>query len=200
MHNQRKSNKFSYLTIDELVSLIEEPQRSGCFSLLSDNKIIFQEALGSTHNHQAWPGGYLDHIQEAMNVALKLYDCLHALRPLPFSKSDALVAIFFHDLEKPWKYEKGLDGWLRHKNSFKTKKDQHDFRVQKLKEYGILLTLEQENAVKYAEGELDDYTNKNRVMGPLAAFCHICDVVSARLWFNHPLEQSDPWYGSTRNP
>src|SRR3989344_7005825 len=183
MNNPKKPNKLYYLSLNELVGLIEEPERSKCLRFLSDHKEIFKETRGSTRNHQAWPGGYLDHIRETMNIALKLYDCLHILRPLPFSKSDALIAIFFHDLEKPWKYEKGPDGSLRHKDSFKTREIWHDFRLQKLREYGIILTPEQENAIRYTDGEMENYTNKERVTGPLAAFCHSCDSISARLWF-----------------
>ncbi len=199
IHPAQELEGKAYFTMNELISFIEEPNRSKILNLLLDNKQKFITSTGSTHNHQAWTGGYIDHIQEAMNIALKLYDCFNALRPLPFSKSDALIAIFSHDLEKPWKYEKGTDGILHHKEEFKIKKSHNEFRMQKLKEYDIELTLEQENAIKYAEGELDDYTNKKRVMGPLATFCHMCDVASARLWFDHPLEQSDPWIGAERN-
>ena len=35
-------------------------------------------------------------------------------------------------------------------------------------------------------------------MGPLAAFCHLADVTSSRLWFDHPLAQDDPWPGAGR--
>ncbi|MCA9623710.1 MAG: hypothetical protein KC731_32030 [Myxococcales bacterium] len=34
--------------------------------------------------------------------------------------------------------------------------------------------------------------NQRRMMGPLAAFCHMCDVASARLWFDHPMAEGDP--------
>ena len=49
-----------------------------------------------------------------------------------------------------------------------------------------MLSTEQENAMKYAEGELDDYTNQRRVMNELAGFVHICDVLSARVFHNYP--------------
>ena len=198
MDSKKKHKKLTYLSIEKLLLLIEKNERSKFINLFKDNKEIFQESRGSTNNHQAWIGGYLNHIEETMNVALKLYDCLNILRPLPFSKSDVLIVIFSHDLEKPWKYIKSVDGSFKHKSYFKIKGSHHQFRIQKLKEYQITLTTPQENAVKYIEGELDDYTNKKRVMGSLAAFCHTCDIVSARLWFNHPLKDDDPWEGSCR--
>lgn len=36
-------------------------------------------------------------------------------------------------------------------------------------------------------------------MSPLAAFTHMCDVASARLWHDHPLEADDPWPGAARS-
>lgn len=187
-----------YHTIEALLGKLDEPNRGGCHRLLAENRGLFQTAYGSTHNHQAWPGGYIDHITEIMNVAAVLYERLNALRPLPFSLSDLLLVVFLHDVEKPWKYERDADGQLRHREALKGKESHQQFRMAKLAEYGIHLTPEQENGLKYAEGELGDYTNSRRVMGPLAALAHMCDVASARLWFDHPQNEADPWLGANR--
>ncbi len=185
-----------YRTTEQILELIDEPNRSACKRILAENRTLFQTVQGSTHNHQAWPGGYLDHIQEVMNVGCVFYAGLTALRPLPFSLSDVLLVLFLHDIEKPWKYEVGPDGCLQHIAALHTKEAQHEFRARKLRKYGIVLTQEQDNGLKYVEGELDDYTNRQRVMGPLAAFCHLADVTSARIWYAYP---SDSWPGATRN-
>lgn len=187
-----------YLPVDALVALVDEPNRSACARILADHRALFETVPGSTHNHQAWPGGYLDHVQEIMNIAVVLYDRMSELRPLPFSKSDLLLVVFLHDLEKPWKYELGEDGHLRHKEGLASKEAHQKFRMQKLAEYGVALTPEHENGLKYVEGELSDYTNRERKMHPLAALAHMCDVASARLWFDHPAEQDDPWAGAHR--
>ena len=50
--------------------------------------------------------------------------------------------------------------------------------------YGALTG--EENAMRYAEGENNDYTNLRRVMNELAGFCHICDILSARVFHNYP--------------
>ena len=55
-----------------------------------------------------------------------------------------------------------------------------------------------DDGIKYVEGEHDDYSNQQRVMGPLACVAHMCDVASARLWFNHPSKKDDPWTGASR--
>ena len=187
-----------YVPIDELIQLITEPNRTAVKKILSDNRDLFGKVQGSTHNHQAWPGGYLDHVTEVMNIALVLYRTLDAKRPLPFSISDILLVVFLHDIEKPWKYELGADGQLQHKATMLTKADHQLFRMEKLAEYGIALTDDHENGLKYAEGELDDYSSRERKMRPLAALAHLCDVTSARIWFDHPASGGDPWEGAQR--
>jgi hypothetical protein len=188
----------AYRSVDELIAQIDEPNRSACARILADHRELFATVQGSTNNHQAWPGGYLDHVCEVMNIAAMLHAHLSALRPLPFSLSDVLLVVYLHDIEKPWKYELGEDGKLHHKAGMKDKAEHQRFRMRKLGEYGVVLTKEHENGLAYAEGELADYTNQRRVMGPLAALAHMCDVASARLWFDHPAATGDPWVGAAR--
>jgi hypothetical protein len=160
-----------YLSLEELFQLIgnHEP----LLKILQDHKDRIFSAPGSSHNHQAWEGGYVHHITECMNIAAQIFWCLDDLRPLPFLLSDVLVVMFLHDLEKPWK----LDIPLR------TKADRRDFRERMIADYGISLTDEQRNALRYVEGVPDsEYTPGERTMNELAAFCHMVDIASARLW------------------
>src|SRR3989338_2466663 len=145
--------KPNYHTIEQMLDMIDEPNRSACFRILADNRKLFQTVQGSTNNHQDWPGGYFDHVQEIMNIAVVLYERLGFIRPLPFSLSDLLLVVYLHDVEKPWKYELRSDGQLYHKPWLQSKTDHQLFRMAKLREYGIVLTSEQENGIKYAEGE-----------------------------------------------
>ena len=135
-----------------------------------------------------------------MNIGIVLYDNLNRLRSLPFSLSDVLLVVFLHDIEKPWKYEMRSDGQFYHRPGMDTKAEHHEFRMKKLKEYGIVLTKDQLNGMKYVEGELNDYTNRRKMMGPLAALCHLADVTSARIWFDHPIKgkDKDPWTNAER--
>lgn len=113
-----------YYSVEQLLAMIDEPNRAGCIKLLADNRTLFQTVQGSTNNHQNWPGGYFDHVQEIMNIATVLYPALSAARPLPFSLSDALVTVYLHDVEKPWKYELGTDGQLHEIPAMKDKEAQ----------------------------------------------------------------------------
>lgn len=184
------NHKAHYWHINGLLQMIEEPNRSKCRKLYQDNGALFRLAPGSAHNHQAWTGGYHDHVTEVMNIVVVLFEALGTQRPLPFTLSDAVLVMFLHDIEKAWKYAgtPGLD----------SKEDRQIFQLAKLVEYDIELSPEQANALKYVEGEFGSYKNDERTMHPLAAFCHMCDVASARLWFDHPLETNDPWTGATR--
>lgn len=189
-----------YHAIDSLLVLINGPNRQACQKLLADNRSLFQTVWGSVHNHQAWEGGYHDHVQEIMNVAKVLYETLYACRPLPFTLSDTLLIVFLHDLEKPWKYEPDGAGGIREIAELRDKNAQKAFREKRLAEYGITLTEDQRNALTYVEGESADYSNRRRVAGPLAALCHLADFTSARIWFNFPLTHaSDDFWGATRD-
>lgn len=188
----------AYRTVEQLLDLLDEPNRSACLRLYRDNRVLFQQVPGSAHNHQAWEGGYHDHVQEVMNIAVFVYDGLRRFRWVPFSLSDLLLVLFLHDLEKPWKYERRGDGRLRFRRGMEHKEDHRRFREAKLVEYGIVLNAMQKNGLEFVEGEIHDYSTYERRMSPLAAAAHMCDVCSARVWFDHPLADGDPWIGASR--
>ncbi len=188
-----------YLTIETLLGMIEGQSGVACRRIMDVNRQLFRLVQGSTNNHQNWPGGYQDHVQEVLNLAKVLYEALSVLgRSLDFSLSDALLVMFLHDIEKPWKYELGADGQLHVIPSLVEKEAQHEFRARKLAEYGIDLTPAQQNGLRYVEGEMKDYSSRHRVSLPLAGFCHMVDHCSARVFFAHPFEVDDPWTGASR--
>lgn len=186
--------------MDEILNFIDEPNRSVCFKILNDNRKLFQTIPGSTHNHQTFAGGYWGHIEDCLNYAYHLYDFDASFgRHLPFSKSDGLLIMFLHDLEKPWRIEVMDDGTVRNRLGLDTKDAFKQFREAKLKEYGLELTPYQLNGLTYVEGEIQDYSSKRRVMNELAAFCHKVDVMSARVWYDYPKPAGeDEWHGAER--
>lgn len=189
----------TYFKIEELIDIIDEPNRAACHKILTDNRLLFETVQGSTHNHQTWAGGILDHITDGMNYAYHLYDFDKSFnRPLPFSLSDSLLIFFLHDLEKPWRIEMTADGTVRNRLGLDTKEAFKRFRENKLVEYGITLTEAQLNGLTYVEGELTNYSSTHRVMNELAAFCHKVDVWSARAWYDYPKSINDEWVGASR--
>ena len=95
-----------YDKIEDLLDIIVcENTKQGCLKILSENRKLFETTQGSVNNHQAWIGGYLDHIQEVMNIGRLLHFRLSSVRQLPFNLDDVLIVLFLHHIEIPWKYE-----------------------------------------------------------------------------------------------
>lgn len=179
--------KLPYHSLSAFIDMIDEPNRSVCKQLYADHEERFLRARGSSRNHQAWMGGYLEHLEEVMNIAALLYESLHAARKLPFSLQDALLVLYLHDVEKPWRYIQHDDGSWEYDPDLKDKRKTADaFRDELIEKYGFELSDEQRNALDYVEGEKDDYTPGRRTQLPLAAFVHLCDTWSARGWYDQP--------------
>ena len=188
-----------YRKLGELFGLIDQPHRTSCRRILRDHRTLFETAQGSTYNHQAWTGGYIDHVTDGMKFVFYLYDFLSSFgRPLPFSRSDALLIFFLHDLEKPWRIVVDNEGRATNRSGLNTKAAFQNFREQKLVEYGISLTAYQMNALTYIEGEYKDYSSTHRVMNELASFGHMADNWCARGWYNYPKASDDEWVGAER--
>lgn len=162
-----------YLSLGECLQLASSRNKSQLLSLYEE--IAKDEGLlkskGSSHNHQTWEGGYVDHVKESVNIANLLYP-IFSVRTLPFILCDAIDVLLVHDIEKPWKSI----------YNFSSKEERGNFRNSILFKFGIKLTPMQENALHYCEGENFDYKSTHRVMNELATFCHICDITSARIW------------------
>ncbi len=155
----------------------ENARRASAF--LEAERQRFEAAPGSSRKHQAWAGGYLDHVEETMWLAENFYLEMSEARPLPFSLGDAILVLFLHDLEKPWKYLPPTD-------DFPDDAAEHRFVERQAAAFGIELSDDHRNALRYVHGEGDDYDPVARVQGPLAAFCHTCDTLSARVWHDEP--------------
>ncbi len=175
--------------LEDLVGMIDEPNRAKCFKAWRRWAASLEAATGSSHNHQAWPGGYLDHVAQTMAFAAELYPMLKVVagpfyKP-PFSLSDALLVLFLHDIEKPFLPPAPGLPW--------DKDERKAIRYKKIFDFEIQLTDAQLNALDYVEGEGKDYSRTSRTMNELAAFCHMCDVASARIFHSigptrpHPL-------------
>lgn len=189
-----------YLSIEAHIDLIDDPNGSICRRILFENRPLFEKVRGSTHNHQTWEGGYVDHVTDIMNRARHSYSFESAFgRPMPFSLSDVLLILFLHDLEKPWRIVVDEHGVASNRPGLSTKEEFQIFREDKLDEYGLVLTEYQLNALTYVEGELKNYSSTRRVMNELAAFCHMEDTWSARGRPHYPKPAGeDEWIGAGR--
>lgn len=178
------------LPLEKLFDKLDKRQAEVARKIYQDYKENIETIPGSSTKHQIWEGGYLSHIEEAMNIASVLYDSLSNCRPLPFSLSDALFCVYMHDFDKVQRF-RWVDGELLKSGDYS--KDYIDKTAKLLKEkYDYELTSEQYNALKYAHGEGLDYHPTDRIMLPLATLVHCADVISARVWYNDGKEH-DSW-------
>lgn len=173
------------VALKKLVGQIIEPNRQKCLTFIDEYIDKFIAAPGSKTKHQAWSGGYTDHIVECMLIAEKQYEWMNKRRSLPFTLSDVFLVLFLHDIEKLFKY-------TDERYVLETDEEKWLFLEETCTAYTIALTPEHWNALAYIHGEGSDYHRTKRVMEPLAAFVHCCDIISARIWFDQPQkEQKD---------
>lgn len=166
------------IALEALLRKIQSRRRQMlCRQLIQDFSSEFKTYPGSILKHQSWRGGYQNHVEEAMNIAVELYNTLDEKRPLAFSLSDALFTLFIHDLDKLLCYKKTKEGFVRIKRY-----EEIDVAEFLKKKYHYSLNTIERNAIQYIHGEGKDYHPTKRVMLPLAAFVHCCDIVSARIW------------------
>jgi len=173
--------------IENLLQHIAEPNRKPALNFWQELQTNIPYAAGATKSHQAWPGGYKDHIQEVMNLAHVLYERLNEERKLPFPLTSAYLVLFLHDCEKPFRHASDDQlkafPWI---NERPTKSDK-TFQKKLIEHYGFVIGDDEWNALRYVEGEPEsEYKEGQRLQGPLAAFCHVCDTISARVWHNYP--------------
>lgn len=165
-------DKKLYDYLEQLTDL----RRDLIISFYNDHKELINTSKGSKTKHQAWDGGYADHIAEVFRIAEVNYNSYNSIRELPFTLDSAIIVLMFHDVEKIWSYTTGLPVDF----------DKDYFYDVELKErYNISFSDEERNALHYVHGELGaDYNPYIRKAGPLAAFCHAADHLSARMWFD----------------
>lgn len=170
----------------QLIAEIDDPRSSALLRLYEDHKDLFHYAKGSSHNHQAWPGGYADHLAEILRVNEVTYAALETIRPLDFSQASAAIALFFHDAEKPFRYgpvdSSICNEWRARAETVDWEELKWDIIAAWEQQYGFTLTAEERHALKYCHGEGDDHRKDQRVATPLAAHVHHCDNTSARIW------------------
>ncbi len=181
-----------YLSLEESLDLVDEVHRDKCYAVWRENQELFDKARGSKTKHQAWSGGYRDHVVETMNLARLFYESLSSTgRTLPFSLSDSLLVMFLHDIEKPFKQSR-RELSLEDRSGVKDETKIKSFKEELIAKYDFVLNDEILNALRYVEGENKDYHPTERVMNELAAFCHMCDIWSARGWHDYP-KKDDDW-------
>lgn len=171
---QMSNSNIQIKSIDYYLNLIEGANGVACRQMFEQYKNIFTKSSGSKVKHQAWEGGYIQHLCQCMALAEFLYEPIKQIGGVDFSLSDAILILFLHDLEKPFKYVLG--------KVFNNDAEKKEFITNQVELFNIILNEKHLNALKYIHGEGDDYSPDVNIQWPLSAFVHVCDVTSARIW------------------
>ncbi|MCB9990533.1 MAG: hypothetical protein H6867_04015 [Rhodospirillales bacterium] len=176
-------------SLQDLLADIDDPRRDVLLQIYHDHYDLFHTAKGSTIKHQAWKGGYADHVAECLRINEVTYDALKTqMRDPGFSKASAAIALFFHDIEKPFRYGDAADARVKkwhdifNQASGSWEQAKWDIIRDLQEKYVFDLTDEEINALKYTHGEGKAYRPDKRIALPLASHIHVCDTISARIW------------------
>lgn len=176
--------------LSSLLNSINDNRKSVVLTIYNNYHDLIHTAQGSTIKHQAWSGGYADHIYWCLRINNLTYTALNDhLEELPFKKDSATIVLFFHDIEKIFKYgdtkHNDVKKWHQLYNHLKCwDKVKWCILTEMQERYGFSFTQDELNALKYTHGEGDDYSPTANIASPLAAHVHHCDNASARIYAN----------------
>lgn len=167
------------------ISIIEEtfePNKNRCTKLLEmyniyGDRLIEAPASSKIHYHNAYAGGYIDHVLHVYDTALQMVKVLrHAGGSIDFNKQELAMAALHHDLWKlgmpggqPY-YEVESSDWHRKNQGsmFKHNEKLPFFKVTDgalyiLQKYNIDLTYNEWMGIKLSDGLYED-SNKGYLM------------------------------------
>jgi len=165
-----------------------ETYYDGMMNFHRDYLSLIEKAKGSQSKHQAWPGGYIDHLVECMRIGENIYRSLKEIRKVDIYWPSVVKVLYFHDVEKIFKYNEEVD--LNKANQLVKDavyaKDWF-YRETLPNWYNVHFNDNEYNALIHIHGEKE--YGKERIICPLGAFCHCCDILSARMWYDKPTEE-----------
>lgn len=188
IHSSECPTSATWFDLYGMLMAVDESRRNVLLAFHRKYNDRFLECYGSQSNHQAWRGGYTDHVIETMRIASAMYWSLFRFREAGFTLGSVLVVLFLHDIEKlfPQRIQEEVGKGLSRPEA----KDRVKFDVLHEECLWSMLDDDEKNALDHIEGE-KDYDGETRKMRPLAAFCHACDILSARMWHDRPLANEE---------
>lgn len=188
---------------------ISEPRRSQLLKFYSkfSERIILMPAAHKKEYHNAFPGGYVDHVLRVIKCALKLHDvwCEMGVDSTTYTKEELIFSALNHDLGKigdednesyipqtdQWRKEKlGEDYKFNDRLEFMSVPDRGLYLLNK---YNIPYTKNEMLAIKLHDG-LYDESNKPYLMSwmpetkprtSLIYIIHQADLMAARIEFEN---------------
>ena len=104
--------KNRFLDLHQIVQLVEMPNKVAVIDAYVQNAEKIAITPGARKKHQAWNGGYLDHVVYATNFGIKLHGTNKELGFKPdHNEGDISLVMLLHDFGKVARYKKIENGW-----------------------------------------------------------------------------------------
>lgn len=192
---------------------IEEPRKNKVLKMLDalQDFMILAPASGKSHFHNAFPGGYIDHVNRVVLSSLKtkaLWEDMGAT--IDFTDEELVFSALFHDLGKIGNGED--EGYLIQEDQWRRKnlneeytpnKDLHFMLLQDrslfiLQKFGIELSEKEYLAVRLHDGVYDDankayfisYNPESKFKTNIVNILHQADYLSSKVEY-------DKWKSTT---
>ena len=190
---------------DQVVSMIDS---------LGENYVM-SPASGKSWYHNAFAGGYVEHVNRVVEVAVKMSKFWESMGgTIDFTEEELVFAALFHDLGKIGDgegagYLEQTDNWRRDKlNEYYTPNPDLDFMLIPdrslflLQKYGIQVTQKEFLGIRLHDGVFDDankayffsYNPDSRMKTNIVNILHMADYMASKVEY-------DKWKangGSTR--
>lgn len=188
---------------EQFMKMINEDSRSvnllHMYEAFAD-ELLVTPASGKQHFHNAFPGGYLDHVVRVAEVALKVTKLYKEMGGnIDFTKQECVFAALHHDLGKlgmegiPYYIDQDSDWHRKRGEVFKHNPELDYMKVPDralflLQKYNIPVTQKEYLSIRLADGMYDEgnksYLSNYEVYPirtSLPRIMHIADYMSSRI-------------------
>jgi hypothetical protein len=134
-----------------------------------EDELMVAPASGKTHFHNAFPGGYLDHVLRVTETALKVAGLYKTMEgDINFTKQELIFAALHHDLGKlghpeegPYYVEQDSDWHRKRGEMYRQNESIQYFKAPErglflLQKYGIEITQNEWLGIKLSDGIYDE--------------------------------------------
>lgn len=194
-------------------SYIESPRKERILEVLNslEEKMILAPASGKLHFHNAFPGGYIDHINRVVKCSLKTKDLWESLgATIDFTEEELVFSALFHDFGKigdgeyegyvpqtnKWRLDNMNEAYTPNKNlPFMLIQDRSLYLLQL---FGITCSFNEYLGIRVHDGIYDDANKAYYIVNNpdskfrtnLPDILHQADLLAARIeynkWQEHP--------------
>ena len=169
MIDYEKKAEENYTRFMEFISQDSRSEKLKAMYEILHNELISAPASGKVHYHNAFPGGYLDHVLRVADTTLQLPSVYKKIGgSIDFTKEEAIFAALHHDLGKlghplegPYYLEQDSDwhrkrGELYKHNENLSYMSPPDRGLMLLQKYGIIVTDKEWVSIKLSDGLYDE--------------------------------------------